>query len=202
MTRRRVTDDERALWDTVAKQADPIRKPSPEPPEPDHRTPKPKQPPTPKPPAKQRPISPGSFRVGGQVNHHGTHDLLPGLAEQMSKGPIRMDKRTHSKMSKGKLSPEARLDLHGMTLATAYSELNAFIMSSHRAGKRLVLVITGKGKDRDMGDAIPTRNGVLRHQVPQWLSRPPTGPLILQITPAAARHGGYGAYYVYLRKRG
>ena len=66
---------------------------------------------------------------------------------------------------------------------------------------RLVLVITGKGKRRDDTGPIPQRVGALRHQVPQWLRLPPLGPAVLQITEAHLKHGGSGAYYVYLRKR-
>jgi DNA-nicking Smr family endonuclease len=93
-----------------------------------------------------------------------------------------------------------KIDLHGMTIAEAHPELVAFILNSHAMGRRLVLVITGKGKDRDDGGPIPTRFGVLRHQVPQWLALPPLAQAILQVTPAHLRHGGHGAYYVYLRR--
>ncbi|MEL6980987.1 MAG: Smr/MutS family protein, partial [Actinomycetota bacterium] len=48
-----------------------------------------------------------------------------------------------------------------------------FILSAQAQGKRLVLIVTGMGKDRDEGGPIPVRLGVLRHQVPQWLSVPP-----------------------------
>jgi DNA-nicking Smr family endonuclease len=36
--------------------------------------------------------------------------------------------------------------------------------------------------------------------LPQWLSVPGIAPLIVQILPAHDRHGGGGAYYVYLRR--
>jgi DNA-nicking Smr family endonuclease len=60
--------------------------------------------------------------------------------------------------------------------------------------------VTGKGKQRDDGGPIPVRIGVLRHQVPQWLNNPPLSLAILQVTQAHVRHGGGGAYYVYLKK--
>ncbi len=63
-----------------------------------------------------------------------------------------------------------------------------------------MLVITGKGKRSADPGPIPTPRGVLRHQVPQWLSMPPLAQAVLQITPAHLSHGGEGAYYVYLRK--
>ena len=116
--------------------------------------------------------------------------------------PLRMDKRTHQEMQRGKLKPEARIDLHGMTLAEAHPELIRFILKAHGSGKRLVLVITGKGKRGEDLGPIPQRVGVLRHQVPHWLAQPPLGSAILQVMPAHVKHGGSGAFYVYLRRSG
>jgi DNA-nicking Smr family endonuclease len=128
-------------------------------------------------------------------------DLAPGPAEVLGRAPLQMDAKTHGKMTRGKLQPEARIDLHGMTLAEAHPELIRFILMAHAQGLRLVLVITGKGKRRDDGGPIPQRVGALRHQVPAWLHLAPLGPAVLQVTEAHQRHGGSGAYYVYLRRR-
>jgi DNA-nicking Smr family endonuclease len=87
-----------------------------------------------------------------------------------------------------------------MTQDRAHSALTGFVLRAHREDKRLVLVITGKGRDSDEGDIMPVRRGVLRHQVPHWLSVPPLSGIVLQVTPAHLRHGGGGAYYVYLRR--
>ena len=103
-------------------------------------------------------------------------------------------------MKRGKLKPEGRLDLHGLTLDRAHSLLTQFILSAYGNEQRLVLIITGKGKSRDDGGPIPVRFGVLRHQVPQWLAMAPLSSAVLQVTQAHNRHGGGGAYYVYLRK--
>ncbi len=119
-------------------------------------------------------------------------------AERLAQAGLRMDARTHRKMSQGKLRPEARLDLHGLTLAAAGPELLRFILSCHASGLRLVLVITGKGRG-DHGP-LPTRPGALRHQVPYWLHSPPLAAVVQQVTAAHFRHGGDGAYYVYLRR--
>ena len=87
-----------------------------------------------------------------------------------------------------------------MRVDSAHPALVRFVMSAHASGKRLVLVITGKGKDRDEPGPMPVPRGVLRHQVPQWLSLPPLANVVLQVTPAHVSHGGGGAYYVYLRR--
>ena len=188
---RHLSPEERALWDHVTRQAEPLhrrRDPAPEPPAPSAPASTPAPAPVPR------------FRVGERVDHRRDHDLLPSLAEDMGRAPVRMDAKTHGKMKKGRLVPEARIDLHGMTLAEAHPALIAFILTAHAQGRRLVLVITGKGRLRDDLAPMPVRQGVLRHQVPHWLNLPPMSALILQITPAHVTHGGGGAYYVYLRR--
>ena len=111
----------------------------------------------------------------------------------------RVDGHTMARLRRGRKKPEARIDLHGMTLAQAHPALNRFIHDTHARGHRLVLVITGKGR---AGDGAPfAERGVLRRQVPIWLQSGATAGLVLQILPAHARHGGEGAYYVYLRRR-
>ena len=113
---------------------------------------------------------------------------------------VKMDMKAFTKLKKGKLEPEDILDLHGMTLETAFPALSSFISRAHSTQKRLVLVITGKGKNTDPGYAVPQRNGVLRSQVPIWLKEPRLSSLILQIERAHHKHGGLGAFYIYLRR--
>lgn len=187
---RHLSAEERALWDRVAERTKPIgSKPT---------APSPPKPPLPPKTNVSQPLP--KFKVGEKASTHRKNDLLPSVADRLSRAPVNMDHKSFGRMKRGKLSPEARIDLHGMTLAEAHPELIAFILGSQATGHRLVLVITGKGKDRDDGGPIPTRHGVLRHQVPQWLALPPLVQAILQVTPAHQKHGGQGAYYVYLRR--
>ena len=142
------------------------------------------------------------FRVGDAARHESSgHDVLPGISERIASAPVTMDRKAFHRLRRGKLDPEARIDLHGMTLDQAHGALTGFVLRAHGAGRRLVLVVTGKGKDRDDGGPIPVRRGVLRHNVPHWLRMPPLGPIVLQVTEAHIRHGGGGAYYVYLRRQ-
>ena len=193
---RHLSPEERALWDVVANRMTPLD---------------PKKPesasivaPT-KPPSKNKllgePTDPfPDFRVGERVHDSRSNDLLSPLGQRLATAPVQMDHKSYGKMTRGKIKPEGRIDLHGMTISEAHPELVGFILNSYDAGKRLVLVITGKGKDRDDFDPMPMRRGVLRHQVPQWLGLAPLKSVILQVTPAHLRHGGNGAYYVYLRR--
>lgn len=200
MRRRRLTPEDRELWSRVARSANPLasRLPDAAP-----------EVPTADPTGEVHPAAPSHprtplppFRVGETAASRPlsstAHHPAPGPAARLAAAPLRMDAKTHRKMAKGKLRPEARIDLHGMTLATAHPELIHFVLSCHASGLRLVLVITGKGRG-DHGP-LPFRSGALRHQVPHWLSAPPLAGVVQQVTPANIRHGGEGAYYIYLRR--
>ena len=128
------------------------------------------------------------------------HNLAPAIHDQVRQAPVEMDQKSFGKLKRGKLRPEGKIDLHGMTLDRAHPILTSFVMNAHAQGKRLILVVTGKGKIRDEGGPIPVRHGVLRHQVPQWLQMQPMKSVVLQIAQAHVSHGGGGAYYVYLRR--
>ncbi|MFQ5773801.1 MAG: Smr/MutS family protein [Kiloniellaceae bacterium] len=116
---------------------------------------------------------------------------LPELAPGTVAG---VDRRTAERLKRGQLPVEASLDLHGLTQVEAQRELAAFLAEAHAAGKRCVLVITGKGVTKEAG-------GVLRAQVPRWLNLPPNRARVLAFAYAQPRHGGHGALYVLLRRR-
>ena len=192
MTRRRLRPEELKLWRKVAGTAQPMHSERPASAELPLRKEEKEKP-------QRRHVD--QFEIGGRSDGSAPgHDILPGLAERLAKTPVRMDKRAFGKLKRGKLVPEGKIDLHGRTLDQAHPALVQFILGAHAAGKRLVLVVTGKGKDRDDGGPIPVRLGVLRHNVPHWLSVPPLSNVVLQVTEAHVRHGGKGAYYVYLRR--
>jgi len=191
---RKLSGEDKDLWDKVARTATPLDKPKPP------RAPDPEDRPKsaiPQPTIERLP----SFRVGEKHVSQSPNMVRHAIADRMAHAPVRMDHGTHKKMIRGKLKPEGRLDLHGMTLAQAHPALTRFILDAYDRDKRLVLVITGKGKDRDEGGPIPIRRGVLRHQVPGWLHAPPLGAVVLDIREAHLRHGGQGAYYVYLKRK-
>jgi DNA-nicking Smr family endonuclease len=195
--RRSLRPEEHELWHAVARTArpmhakPPVRAADPAPAAPVVAHDPPHSPPKPR-------LSP--FRLGERFLPAVGHDLAPTLSQALNDAPLQMDAKAFGKMTRGKLVPDARIDLHGMTLAEAHPELIRFILNAQGAGARLVLVITGKGKRGADHGPIPQRQGVLRHQVPHWLRLPPLGPAVLQVAEAHLRHGGAGAYYVYLRR--
>ncbi len=118
--------------------------------------------------------------------------------------PNGVDKRTAQRLQRGRMPIEARLDLHGRQQTAAHRELTAFISASYAIGRRCVLIITGKGMPgADEADEImpDRRRGVLKRQVPLWLSEPGLGDKVLSVQPARRQHGGDGALYVLLRRR-
>lgn len=190
MTRRRLSEEEIDLWRKVTQTAERM-----------HPEGKPHEAPIPKPKPIRRPVAKiNTFEMGRGAAQPAQPDLAPPVSERMAQAPVKMDRKTHAKLKRGKMKPEGKLDLHGMTMDQAHPRLVSFILKAQAEGKRLVLVITGKGKHRDEGGPIPVRFGVLRHQVPHWLSVPPLAQAVLQVAEAHLKHGGGGAYYVYLRR--
>lgn len=111
----------------------------------------------------------------------------------------------------GRIEIEARIDLHGMKQAEAHAALRRFLVACQADGRRMVLVITGKGGGPDGGRDGEGRDGagqgwdpgrargVLKRNVPRWLEEPDLRRIVVSYAPAAQRHGGEGAIYVHLR---
>jgi DNA-nicking Smr family endonuclease len=101
------------------------------------------------------------------------------------------DRSTKTRLERGQLPLEGRLDMHGMTQAEAFRALQRFILSAAAHEKRTLLVITGKGLRSE---------GILKRMFPLWLEEPELKKYILAVTPARPKDGGTGAFYVRLRK--
>jgi len=185
MTRRRLTPEEISLWHKVVDKTERLHPEST--PAPVRILPKPK-------PVKSPLPRIDGFTLGQTAfAKPPRHDLKPALVDHLLAMPVQMDRKAFGRMKRGKLRPEGRIDLHGMTVDRAHPALVQFVLSAQASGKRLVLVITGKGKPADQSGPIPVRHGVLKHQVPHWLSTPPLAQAILQVSPAHISHGGAGA---------
>jgi DNA-nicking Smr family endonuclease len=208
MSRRRtLTEDETALWRRVARSATPIRPeagiavaadadapetaPAP-PPLVEIARPRAPQPPSaPEAPARTTPPRPPATTVRP----------APDPFEDLAAAPPRLDRRRFERLRRGRMEPEARLDLHGLRQDQAHARLARFVLDAQARGLRLVLVITGKGREDRSDAVIPERTGVLRHAVPRWLTAPPLTGRVIETRPAHVRHGGGGALYLYLRRR-
>jgi DNA-nicking Smr family endonuclease len=98
-----------------------------------------------------------------------------------------LSRKEKQRVARGRVSIDARLDLHGHTQDEAHGALLRFLRRASTSEKRLALVITGK-------------SGVLRREVPRWLALPEFRAMVIAVEPAAIRHGGEGALYVRVRR--
>ncbi len=194
-----LTAEDRALWEHATRDATPM----PRGPERPRATPEARRPPDP--PARPLPSQPPEPRVLKPVGRampplefrHG--EPRPAPVGRPEPG---LDRRTAERLRRGDRTPDARIDLHGLTAERAHARLDAFLREAIRAGHRCVLVITGKGRRTDRDDApfMGPEAGVLRDAAPRWLRSGPNRGRIVGIYEAHRRHGGEGAFYVYLKR--
>lgn len=109
-----------------------------------------------------------------------------------------IDRRTRSRLTRGHVAIDARIDLHGMTQAAAEQRLRRFLADQQADGAKLVLVITGKGRSGRDGE----ERGVLRRVAPMWLAAADLRPFVVGFDEAGPVHGGAGALYVRIRRAG
>ena len=177
--KRPLNEEERALWESVARQVKPLRKKLR--------------------PAIQQPAEPSPEKA--KAHTKAPPRPIPSLAVPKPPKPavpplVTLGRRERSRLSRGKSEIDARLDLHGLTLVRDHRALLDFLQRAHNDGMTFVLVITGKGK---VG-ASDAERGVLRRQVPQWLGLPEFRALVVGYEQAHIGHGGEGALYVRIRR--
>ena len=178
MTRRRsLSDEERELWAGVARAIKPL------------------------PHAKKAiPAShpPASGHNGEPVSPPRPAARHDAAAPQKKPPPLApLDRRLKKRVARGREPIDARLDLHGFTQTQAHAALLRFLRRAQADGVRMVLVVTGKGTSK--GGETHER-GVLKRQVPLWLSLPEFRSLVVGFEDAHVGHGGAGALYVRLRR--
>ena len=191
-----LTDEDHAVWLGTADTLKPLKKAKGRvrPPATAQETP-------------QTPAPAAATSPKGEMSAPSAKTHLPPERRTTAPPPISgFDKRTERRLARGQSDVEARIDLHGMRQSEAHAALRRFLNDCVGRGLRHVLVITGKGdpsrrRDDDHWSSGETQPGVLRRNVPQWLSEPDLRPIVVSFTQAAVRHGGDGALYVHLRKR-
>lgn len=111
------------------------------------------------------------------------------------------DPRQSRHVSRGRRPIDATLDLHGLSQEQAFVALSRFLEQARAIGHATVLVITGKGApDADAKPGYQVSRGILRRRFLDWAD----GPFrehISSISQSHQRHGGSGAFYVFLKKR-
>jgi DNA-nicking Smr family endonuclease len=185
MARRRISEDEAALWQAVAKTAQPLRR---------RRKSEPSVSGEPAAPAVKPPPRLAKTKSAAPPKAQLASPPPPRPVELAHGESTGIDKRQAERFRRGKTPIEGRIDLHGRTQAEAHDDLHDFLSRAHAAGKRCVLVITGKG-------ITGSKVGVLRANVPRWLNEPGLRRHILAFDYAEPQHGGEGALYVLLKRK-
>lgn len=104
------------------------------------------------------------------------------------------DPRRERNVARGRIEIDAVLDLHGMRQSEADRATSAFISRAVSKRHRVLLIITGKGsKDGEDG------RGVLKKNFLSGIEMGLYGSAITSVRPAHQRHGGGGAFYVFLK---
>jgi DNA-nicking Smr family endonuclease len=193
MSRRRyLSDEERALWSGYARSITPLRRWTESDTSPNNKSPRDessnKATERPDPPGKSVPL-PSSSR-GVRLNPE------PGPAKPLPLAPL--GRRLKQRVARGREPIDARIDLHGMTQLEAHAALLRFLRQARVQGARMALIVTGKGS-RDNAE-FGSGRGILKRQVPMWLSLPEFRQLIVGFEDAHIGHGGQGALYVRLRR--
>jgi DNA-nicking Smr family endonuclease len=188
MTRKSLRPEDAALWAAVTKDVAPLKGGKP------YRFDNYRHP-------RDIPVREHSAR------RHAAEPMLDLPPRQLISAPqslTGLDGARAKRLQRGQLPVEGRIDLHGMTQDKAYRALGPFLARSQEMGKRVVLVVTGKGgsakKDDPEAPWTEPRTGVLRSLVPQWLAEGQNGARVTAWHPASPKHGGEGALYVVLRR--
>ena len=200
MSKRRELDPgEHALWDEVVRSVKPARGKRQAKPRAETATPK------------RDPVKPLPRLPAHTTQPKPPSQPLKGLAPALMPGQAMhgVDGGTAERLRRGRIAPDAVLDLHGLTQDRAYATLLNFIRRNHAQGHRCVLVITGKGLGKSSTDSsakgfvMPerSRGGVLRTLVPHWLNDSDLRASVVGVQTAHQRHGGTGALYIYLRRK-
>lgn len=115
--------------------------------------------------------------------------------------PGALDSHWERRMKGGRLDPDLTLDLHGHTLDTAYQRIMAGLDQARMMDARVVLVIAGRERPVDPADRM-ARRGAIRAKLLDWLAASRHSGAIAAVRKAHIRHGGEGALYLILKRRG
>jgi len=189
---RGLTAEEQAAWAQLAQSVKPL---------PGRRPP---IAPTPKParttsPAKTAPIvKPASPSIPRERREKRVSP--PPLAPRRAFAN-QLDSHWNRKLKAGQVAPDYTLDLHGHTLDGAYERIMSGLDQALAMDARLVLVVAGRERPVDPADR-GARRGAIRAKLLDWLAASRHADAIAAVRRAHVRHGGEGALYLVLRRRG
>lgn len=113
-----------------------------------------------------------------------------------------LDNSWERRVGNGTLAPDAVIDLHNHTLDAAHARLNQALGAAVAKGQRVLLVVTGNPRPAHIGPVGHKGRGAIRAEIGDWLALSGHAEQIASVRTAHPRHGGKGALYVILRRRG
>ncbi|MBB4658237.1 DNA-nicking Smr family endonuclease [Parvularcula dongshanensis] len=122
---------------------------------------------------------------------------VPAPAARLGAG----DPKEARRVARGRREIDASLDLHGLTQDQAYVRLLRFVEVGAATGARTLLVVTGKGRGEARVPFAEAPRGILRERFLDWVETEPLRSRIASVRGAHQRHGGRGAFYVFLKRR-
>ena len=207
MTRRRITPEERALWRRATSTVRPIRCNTILG---DHENDGDSDETI----LKKAPKTKNGVASG--LSRHGKSDLSkhrqltrphappPSPQRQAAPDPFRSgDPKVERRVRRGRRSIDAVFDLHGHTQSSARAALYGFLLEARARNYACVLIITGKGvrREDDADAARWSTGGVLRARFQDWVREDDFRQHIVRVSAAHERHGGGGAFYVFLKRK-
>ncbi|MCI4590357.1 Smr/MutS family protein [Sphingobium sp. BYY-5] len=175
MVRRRLTNDEEALWDALTRSVRPLR------------------------PGQRRPLP---TAIPAQPPKTGlTPQARPAPPPRPAPAPATtLDSSWERRIRNGNLMPDMSIDLHGHSLATAHNRLNQALAQALAQDARILLIVTGK-PPKNAATPGGARRGAIRGEIGHWLETSPYADRIASVRIAHPRHGGDGAIYLILRRK-
>jgi DNA-nicking Smr family endonuclease len=108
-----------------------------------------------------------------------------------------LDGSWDKKLRSGDVELDRVLDLHGMSLDTAWAAIDRSLEQAIAGGERVVLLVTGHHRPGEP----PVERGRIRAAVHDWLAASRHAASIASVRGAHRRHGGGGSLYLILKRK-
>lgn len=125
---------------------------------------------------------------------HGSGFVVADTPEYMEGTGYNVNPEITKRLHRGDFAIQAHIDLHGLSVVDARHAFETFLEQSIANGKRVVLIIHGRGLSSP-------DEPILKTNVHKWLAFGPWRKWVMAFSSARWCDGGAGATYILLRQR-